>query len=140
MISLCSHRRRGCLRLACRSSRAGLTVLELVSALALMVVILGMLLVTLNKQGKAEEHRYLDRWIDEHTFQWSSQNSTTPDSKRGREIIEHEKRGLALHLFVRDARLSGGKAAPFTYFGKVRYRTHTGSAPMNVVVDVGVAE
>ncbi|GAB1425081.1 hypothetical protein MASR2M16_23150 [Thauera terpenica] len=99
-----------------------------------------LLLVTLNKQGKAEEHRYLDRWIDEHTFQWSSQNSTTPESKRGREIIEHEKRGLALHLFVRDARLSGGKAAPFTYFGKVRYRTHTGSAPMNVVVDVGVAE
>ena len=98
------------------------------------------LLVTLNKQGKAEDHRYLDRWIDEHTFQWSSQNSTTPESKRGREVIEHEKRGLALHLFVRDARLSGGKAAPFTYFGKVRCRTHTGCAPMNVVVDVGVAE
>ncbi len=48
MISLYSHRRRGRLRLVCRSSRAGLTVLELVSALALMVIILGMLLVTLN--------------------------------------------------------------------------------------------
>jgi hypothetical protein len=24
------------------------------------------LLVTLNKQGKAEEHKYLDHWIDEH--------------------------------------------------------------------------
>ena len=47
------------------------------------------LLVTLNKQGKAEEHKYLDHWIDEHHFHWQSQNATTPESKRGREIIEH---------------------------------------------------
>ncbi len=40
------------------------------------------LLVTLNKQGKAEEHRYLDRWVDERTFEWSTQNATTPDSGR----------------------------------------------------------
>jgi superfamily II DNA or RNA helicase/SOS-response transcriptional repressor LexA len=41
------------------------------------------LLVTLNKQGKAQEHRYHDHWIDEHTFHWQSQNATTPASKRG---------------------------------------------------------
>jgi hypothetical protein len=49
------------------------------------------LLVTLNKQGKASEHRYHDYWIDEHTFHWQSQNSTTPSSKKGRELIEHAK-------------------------------------------------
>ncbi|WP_068805707.1 DUF3427 domain-containing protein [Thauera phenolivorans] len=92
------------------------------------------LLVTLNKQGKSEDHRYLDRWIDEDTFQWSSQNSTTPESKRGREIIEHEKRGIALHLFVREAKLAGGKAAPFVYCGKARYEGHSGSAPMSVML------
>lgn len=95
------------------------------------------LLVTLNKQGKAEDHRYLDHWIDDHTFHWQSQNSTTPDSKRGREIIDHEKLGISLHLFVRDTKLAGGKAAPFVYHGPVRYRSHSGSGPMSVVLDVG---
>jgi superfamily II DNA or RNA helicase/SAM-dependent methyltransferase/SOS-response transcriptional repressor LexA len=94
------------------------------------------LLITLNKQGKAQDHRYLDHWIDDHTFHWQSQNATTPDSKRGREIIEHEKRGITLHLFVRDAKLAGGKASPFVYHGAVRYRSHTGSAPMSVVFEV----
>ena len=94
------------------------------------------LLVTLNKQGKAEEHKYLDHWIDEHHFHWQSQNSTTPESKRGREIIEHERRGIAIHLFVRDGKLTGGKAAPFVYQGRVTYESHQGSGPMSVVFDV----
>jgi hypothetical protein len=96
------------------------------------------LLVTLNKQGKAEEHHYLDHWIDEHHFHWQSQNATTPESKRGQEIIAHERLGLAVHLFVRDHKLQAGKAAPFVYFGKVKYLSHTGSAPMSVVFEVGV--
>lgn len=90
------------------------------------------LLVTLNKQGKAEEHRYHDRWIDERTFHWQTQNSTTPESKRGQEIIHHEARGIALHLFVRDHKLSAGRAAPFTYHGEVAYKSHDGSGPMSV--------
>lgn len=90
------------------------------------------LLVTLSKQGKAEEHRYHDYWIDESTFHWESQNSTGPDTKRGREIIGHEALGISVHLFVRDAKLAGGKAAAFTYYGKVRYRSHERSHPMGV--------
>lgn len=92
------------------------------------------LLVTLNKQGKAEEHRYHDHWIDDRTFHWQSQNPTTPSSKKGTEIIEHEKRGIAIHLFVREAKLSGGKAAPFVYEGKVHYVSHVGSNPMSVTL------
>lgn len=90
------------------------------------------LLITLNKQGKAVEHRYTDHWIDERTFHWQSQNSTAPSSKRGVEIIEHEKNGIQVHLFVRDTKLRNGKAAPFTYYGKVRYVSHTSTKPMNV--------
>ena len=41
------------------------------------------LFVTLNKQGKAEDHRYLDHWIDEHSFHWQSQNQTTPRANAG---------------------------------------------------------
>ena len=95
------------------------------------------LLVTLNKQGKAEDHRYLDHWIDDHSFHWQTQNSTTPQSKRGQEIIEHEALGIALHLFVRGTKLSRGKAGPFVYHGRVRYQGYVGSRPMSVTFKVG---
>lgn len=90
------------------------------------------LLVTLNKQGKAEDHRYTDYWIDENTFHWQSQNATTPLSKRGREIIEHKKNERKIHLFVRENKLSGGKAASFLYYGPIDYVSHQGSEPMSV--------
>jgi superfamily II DNA or RNA helicase/SAM-dependent methyltransferase/SOS-response transcriptional repressor LexA len=91
------------------------------------------MLVTLNKQGKAQNHKYLDHWIDDRRFHWQSQNATTPDSKRGKEIIEHERRGIAIHLFVRNGKLAGGKAAPFIYHGRATYLSHQGSGPMSVV-------
>ena len=90
------------------------------------------LLVTLNKQGKSEEHRYHDYWMDEKVFHWQSQNSTTPESKRGRALIKHQEEGITIHLFIRDNKLVGGKAAPFTYYGPVTYRSHKGSAPMGI--------
>lgn len=91
------------------------------------------LLVTISKQGKEQNHRYRDYFIDEHTLHWQTQNSTTPQSKRGRQIIDHERLGIPVHLFVREAKLAGGKAAPFTYYGRVRYLRHTGTAPMSVI-------
>ena len=94
------------------------------------------LLVTLNKQGRAADHRYLDHWIDEHSFHWQSQNSTSPISKRGKEIIEHQRLGISIHLFVREARLAGGTAARFVYYGPVTYRSHSGTEPMSVIFDV----
>jgi len=94
------------------------------------------LFVTLNKQGRAEDHRYLDHWVDEHTFHWQTQNATTPENKRGQEVITHEKLGISVHLFVRDTKLQAGRAAPFLYVGKARYQSHTGRAPMSVVFAV----
>ncbi|TGN41183.1 DUF3427 domain-containing protein [Marinobacter confluentis] len=98
------------------------------------------LLVTLNKQGKSADHRYVDHWIDDHTFHWQSQNSTTPQSKRGRELINHKNLGLTVHLFVRENKLRNGKAAPFTYFGPVDYQSHDGSEPMSVVFKLSSKE
>jgi hypothetical protein len=95
------------------------------------------LLVTLNKQGKTEDQRYLDHWIDEHSFHWQSQNATTPESNRGQQVIKHEELGFSIHLFVREQKLQRGKAAPFVYYGRVSYQSHTGSAPISVVLEVG---
>ncbi len=94
------------------------------------------LLVTLNKQGSAAEHRYIDHWIDDETFHWQSQNSTKPESSRGEAIINQAKLGTKIHLFVRESRLEAKKAAPFIYYGKVRYQSHSGSAPISVVFKV----
>lgn len=91
------------------------------------------LLVTLSKQGINPDHQYQDYFIDGHTLHWQSQNNTTPESRRGREIIQHDQLGIPVHLFVREAKLAGGKAAPFTYYGRVRYVRHYGSAPMSVI-------
>jgi len=90
------------------------------------------LLVTLNKQGKSAEHRYVDRWIDEQTFQWESQNKTSPHNSKGIGLIHHQRDGWRVHLFVRDGKLSSGKAAPFTYHGPVNYVRHEGSGPMKI--------
>lgn len=90
------------------------------------------LLVTLNQQGKTVDLRYLNRWVDVRHFHWQTQNQTSPNSSRGKAIIEQEKAGLPIHLFIRDHRLEHGKAAPFTYHGRVRYLKHTGSQPMSI--------
>ena len=96
------------------------------------------LLVTLNKQGKSVEHRYVDHWVDERTFHWQSQNSTTPESKRGKDLINHKQLGLSVHLFIRENKLRNSKAAPFVYHGPVEYISHEGSGPMSVLF--GLAE
>ena len=90
------------------------------------------LLVTLNKQGKAADLRYLDRWIDERHFHWQTQNQTSPESSRGKAIIQQNVTDLPIHLFIRENKLESKKAAPFTYYGKVRYQKHTGSKPMSI--------
>ena len=90
------------------------------------------LLVTLNKQGKSEDHQYHDYFIDDKHFHWQSQNSTSPANKRGREIVEHEKIDSSVYLFIRESKLRGKTASPFTFYGEVKYKRHEGEKPMNV--------
>lgn len=92
------------------------------------------LLVTLNKQGQSANLRYINYWLDGERFHWQTQNSTTPENKRGRELIHHQELGLTIHLFVRENKLLNGKAAPFTYYGQMNYQNHEGSAPMSIIL------
>jgi SOS-response transcriptional repressor LexA len=91
------------------------------------------LLVTLNKQGHADTHKYLDHWVDDTHFHWQSQNATEPTGKRGQEIIDHVRMGISIHLFVREQKVVAGRAGPFQYHGRVFYESHQGSKPMSVV-------
>ena len=92
------------------------------------------LLVTLNKQGAAGQHKYRDHWFDDSTFHWQSQNATTPESSKGKGVVDHQKNGWQIHLFVRDTKLNQGTAAPFVYHGQANYVRHEGSAPMSVTL------
>jgi superfamily II DNA or RNA helicase/HKD family nuclease/SOS-response transcriptional repressor LexA len=91
------------------------------------------LLVTLNKQGQQESHKYHDYFIDDRTFHWQSQRSTKPGSKRGMGVINHRRNGSRIHLFLRKNKMMGGKAAPYIYLGTADYQSHSGSEPMDVV-------
>ncbi|PCI28451.1 MAG: helicase [SAR324 cluster bacterium] len=97
------------------------------------------LLVTLNKSGKAVEHQYHDYFIDNKTFHWQSQNSTSPSVSKGRAIINHLVDGSKVYLFVRKHKLEGGKGSPFYYCGRVTYKKHEGEKPMNVVWELDMA-
>lgn len=87
-------------------------------------------------RGKAIDQRYHDYFMDEGKFHWQSQNKTSPESKRGSELISHESKGITVHLFVRDNKLAGGKASSFKYYGLLRYLSHQGSQPISITWEI----
>ncbi len=91
------------------------------------------LLVTLEKGSLNKDHRYDDRFIDERTFQWQSQNQTKQDSKHGRLIRDHKELGVQVHLFVRRKKVLDQKAAPFVYCGEVDFEQWEGEKPISVI-------
>jgi superfamily II DNA or RNA helicase/HKD family nuclease/SOS-response transcriptional repressor LexA len=90
------------------------------------------LLVTLNKQGKEQDHQYHDYFIDEQTLHWQSQKATTENSSKGKAITGHAQNGGRVYLFVRKNKLEFSKGAPFYYCGDVTYKKHESESPMNV--------
>ena len=83
--------------------------------------------------GESTGREHYEDKINTKTVQWSSQASTTEDSKKGSGIINHEKNGSKIHLFVRETKLNSlGKASAFKYLGTVKYTSHTGEKPMNI--------
>lgn len=85
------------------------------------------LLVTLDKAGMSSGTEYHDYFEATDTFVWTSQNSTSPTSKRGLAILNAESDGTSIHLFVRST-----KGDPFEYMGTVLPISHEGSEPMTV--------
>jgi hypothetical protein len=91
------------------------------------------LLVTLEKAGMREEHRYRDRFLDAAHFQWQSQNRTTRGGKVGQALRDHQERGIAVHLFVRRfPKTQRSKAAPFVYCGDLEFESWEGEKPITI--------
>ena len=91
------------------------------------------LLVTLEKRGMREEHRYQDRFLDAEHFQWQSQNRTPQSGKVGQALRHHRDRGIAVHLLARRfPKTQRGKAAPFTYCGDLDFQSWEGEKPITI--------
>lgn len=90
------------------------------------------LFVTLNKQALHDDFQYQDRFLNPNQFQWQSQNSTKQNSKTGERISEHKDSGIQVHLFVREAKMRGSKAAPFVYCGEMDFVSWEGEKPITV--------
>lgn len=86
------------------------------------------LFVTLDKESGRSGEEYVDRFESTDTFHWTSQASTSPASKKGREVINALDEGRRIHLFVRRRR----QEVAFTYCGIVAPLRHESSQPMTV--------
>lgn len=86
------------------------------------------LLVTLNKHAMGSGQHYVDAFEAPDRFTWSSQSATTPESKRGREVLDALSTGMRLHLWVRPDKDS----REFEYCGLIVPVDHEGSQPIQV--------
>ena len=87
------------------------------------------LFVTLTKSDQMSHGSdYEDYFESPDVFVWSSQTSTGPDSKKGREILDAPSNGTAIHLFIREKKTD----VAFDYRGTLVPIDHRGSRPMSV--------
>lgn len=84
------------------------------------------LFVSLHK--RADRTQYAEHFEGPDVFVWSSQLSTKPTGKKGREILESLSTGKSIELWMRRK----GSDIAFTYLGRVVPLGYEGSEPMLV--------
>ncbi|OJT25713.1 hypothetical protein BO221_07600 [Archangium sp. Cb G35] len=89
----------------------------------------GVIITKLDTSGAKEGQRYLNRFITNRRFSWSSQPKMTRTNEMGRKVLEHEGRGLTLYLFVQ-----GRSHEPALYMGEARFVAAEGNEPMAITL------
>ncbi len=84
------------------------------------------LFVSLHK--RSDRTQYAEHFEGLDVFVWSSQLSTSPERKKGREILESMETGKSIELWMRRR----GNDVAFTYIGRVVPLSHQGAEPMLV--------
>jgi superfamily II DNA or RNA helicase len=88
-----------------------------------------LLLASLDTKGAKKEHQYPNAVVDRTHVRWSSQNRMSDANAGGAIITRTKEVGARLHLF-----LARRAHCPFRYLGEVEVESHTGSAPMTVLL------
>lgn len=93
------------------------------------------LYIDLHKEENIKESiNYKDKFIDQEYFQWQTQNSTSSDSERGKNIIYNKSRGVKLHIFVRKYKEVDGVTQQYIYIGKGDAVGYEGEKPITVKI------
>jgi hypothetical protein len=88
--------------------------------------------VTLEKQGMATGTEYHDVFTSADRFHWTSQNTTGPDTPKGRKVLASPGNGHLVHLFCRRKNKGSAGSLPFTYCGIIVPLSHAEDKPMSV--------
>jgi SOS-response transcriptional repressor LexA len=79
-------------------------------------------------QKRADRTQYAEHFEGPDVFVWSSQLSTKPTGKKGKEILDSLSTGKSIELWMRRR----GADVAFTYLGRVVPLSYEGSEPMLV--------
>lgn len=90
------------------------------------------IITKLDTRSAIGRHQYTNFFMSDERFVWTSQNQQTRESGSGRDILDHAKSGLKVHLFVQSG--SHSKAA---YLGDVKVVEVEGDRPMRVTFQLG---
>lgn len=91
----------------------------------------GVIITKLDTSSAKETQRYLNRFISNRRFSWSSQPKMTRANDAGRKVLEHEGRGSTLYLFVQ-----GRSHEPALYMGEARFVAVEGNKPMAITLEL----
>ncbi|SDJ37558.1 DEAD/DEAH box helicase [Salimicrobium halophilum] len=96
------------------------------------------LFIDLHKEAYIKESiNYNDKLVSRDQFQWETPNSTTQDSKRGKNILYNRERGIRLHLFVRKYKqIENGITEPYIYIGQGDAFSWQGQQPIEVQLEL----
>jgi hypothetical protein len=76
---------------------------------------------------------YDDYALNEDLFHWQSQNSTSPESNKGKSYITHKEKGKTILLFVREKNEDEyGVTMSYVFLGKADFMSFSGAKPMNI--------
>ena len=89
----------------------------------------GVIVLKLDTSTAPARHRYANSFSSDRTLSWTSQNRMGVDNDAGRRVVEHEARGLRLHLFVQPR-----SHQPACYLGTARVTAAQGEGPMQVML------
>jgi hypothetical protein len=94
-----------------------------------------LLFVTLRKSAEhfSPTTSYEDYAISSTLFHWQTQSTASDVSPTGQRYISGLSEGWRFHLYVRPT-----VDDQFTFLGPVRYRSHQGSRPMNIIWELEV--
>lgn len=98
-----------------------------------------LLFVTLRKSERdySPSTMYEDYAISAEYFHWQSQSTTRSGTEKGKRHSEHRDRDIKPVLFMRESRKSENGTMPYLFLGPVRYVSHEGERPMNILWRLG---